>query len=108
MKGYATIPAADLLKRYDVSEFGLVGIAMEQTTRGHAADAVSLLNMTTAAFPRSHNAYLALGDAYRKLSDEPRAVAAYRKSLELNPKTTDGEKRDADRAEKAIAGPERK
>ena len=108
IKGYVTIPAADLLTRYDVSEFGLVGIAIEQTARGHAADAVTLLNMTTAAFPRSYNAYLALGDAYRKLSDEPGAIAAYRKSLELNPRTTDGEKRDADRAEKAIAGPERK
>ena len=108
LKGYAIIPASDLLKRYDVSEFGLVGIAAEQTTRGHAADAVNLLKMTAAAFPSSHVGYLALGDAYRKLADEPHAIEAYRKSLELNPKLTDGEKRDAARAETAIASPERK
>ncbi len=102
LKGYAPLPPTELLSRYDVSEFGLVGIASEQASRGHAADAVALLGMTNRAFPRSYVVHLALGEAYRKLGDEPRALEAYRRSIELNPKVTDAEKRDAGRAQTAL------
>ncbi|MEO8578117.1 MAG: hypothetical protein ABI556_15510 [Gemmatimonadales bacterium] len=108
LKGYSPIPAADLLKRYDVSEFGMVAIAGEQAAKGYAADAVTLLRMTIAAFPTSYAAYLASGDVYRRLDDEAHAIESYKKSIELNPGVTDGEKRDADRARTAISSPVRK
>lgn len=108
VKGYSQHSPAGLLARYDVSEFGLVGIGSEQTARGHASDAVELLAMTARAFPRSYLPHLALGEAYRKLGDEARALDAYRRSIDLNPKATDVEKRDAGRAQTAISGPVRK
>jgi len=108
LKGYSNIPPGVLVKRYDISEGGLVGIAAEQTAKGQASAAVMLLNMNLFAFPKSHMSYLALGDAYRKLGEEPQAVSHYRKSIELNPQLTEGEKRNAERARTAIANPQRK
>ena len=108
MKGYAAMPAEDLLARYDVAEGALLGIASEQTAKGNAADAIPLIRMTIGAFPKAYAPHLVLGNAYRKLGDEPNALAAYRRSIELNPKLTESEKRDADRAQTAITNPERK
>ena len=108
LKGYSNIPPNQLVKRYEVSEGGLVGIAAEQTAKGQASAAIMLLNMNLSAFPKSYITYLALGEAYRKLGEEPQALSHYRKSIELNPQVTEGERRSAERARTAISNPERK
>lgn len=99
LNGYSALASNALLAAYDISEPALVALAVEETARGHAADAHSLLDLVIRALPSSYSAHLALGDAHRKLGDEARAVAAWRRSIELNPRVTVAEKRDAARAE---------
>ncbi|HEU6454181.1 MAG TPA: tetratricopeptide repeat protein, partial [Roseateles sp.] len=57
---------------------------------GDLAAAVALLKLDTEIYPDSWNAFDSLGEAYAKVGDKPRAVAAYRQSLVLNPKNTNG------------------
>lgn len=108
LRGYSAIASSNLLAGYEVSEPPLVGLAAEQTARGQAADAISLLALISSSFPSSYAAHLALGDAHRKLGDEARAIAAWRRSIELNPQVTVAEKRDAVRAEVLLSNPKTK
>ncbi len=57
---------------------------------GDLAAAVALLKLDTEIYPDSWNAFDSLGEAYAKMGDKPLAVAAYRQSLVLNPKNTNG------------------
>ncbi|HXI04511.1 MAG TPA: alpha/beta fold hydrolase [Candidatus Saccharimonadales bacterium] len=47
--------------------------------------AIELFELNVAAHPDSWNAHDSLGEAYAKSGDRERAIASYRKSLELNP-----------------------
>lgn len=47
--------------------------------------AIELFELNVAAHPDSWNAHDSLGEAYAKAGDRERAIASYRKSLELNP-----------------------
>jgi TolB protein len=87
---------AEALRKYDVSEGSLIGLAGELPAG--SADAVSILRAASILYPAGHRAQLALGLALRSAGDETGAIAAFRKSLELNPKSTDAEKRSAERA----------
>jgi TolB protein len=102
VKGYVVRSPEKLRAEFDLSEGGLIGLAMEQLRKDHGADAAKLLEMTASVFPNSYGAYLILGDAYTKVDDKTRATKAYSRSLELNPQTTDDEKKDAERARAAM------
>jgi hypothetical protein len=104
VKGYANMSEAQLTAAFDYSEGALVGLAAEQTRKNLAADAIRLLTMTVALFPKSYAAQLALGDALLKTGNNSAATAAYQRSLDLNPNSTENEKKDAERARLAISG----
>ena len=108
VRGYNALSSSELLAAYEISEPPLVSLAAEQTARGQAAGAVSLLALISRSFPASYAAHLALGEAHRKLGDEARAIAAWRRSIELNPQITVAEKRDAVRAEVLLSNPKTK
>jgi hypothetical protein len=103
LSGLRSMPRASLDKAYDVSEGALIALGNEQ--RSDSPDALAILETTTALFPQSYRAQLQFGLALRAAGDESRAVAALRRSLDLNPRATQAEKRDAERAEQALALP---
>lgn len=47
--------------------------------------AVEVLKLNAAAFPRSANAFDSLGEAYRTKGDRESAIRSYEKALELDP-----------------------
>lgn len=93
-------------RSYDVSEGGLTGLAAEQRSRS-PADVVALNEFTAGLYPLAYAAQMQLGLAYRRADDETRAIQAFRRSLELNPKVTPAEKRDAEMTEAQMAAPGR-
>ena len=50
--------------------------------------ALEILKIVPILYPKSGNAYDSLGEAYAAVEDRDRAIASYRKSLELDPKNT--------------------
>jgi predicted Zn-dependent protease len=50
-----------------------------------ASDAVALLGLNARMYPGSANVYDSLGDGYVAAGDQARAVAAYKRSLALDP-----------------------
>jgi tetratricopeptide (TPR) repeat protein len=52
---------------------------------GKINDAIELLEMNVANYPASYNVYDSLGDGYAKKGDKEKAIANYKKALELNP-----------------------
>ncbi len=104
MKGYATMSQGQLTSAFDFTEGALVSLAAEQTRRNLAPDAIPLLQKAIMLFPQSYSAQLALGDAFTKLGNDSSAKTAYQRSLDLNPNSTDAEKKDSERARIAISG----
>lgn len=49
------------------------------------SDAIALFTFNTEQFPCSGNVFDSLGEAYLKAGDKTKALANYRKSLELDP-----------------------
>ena len=94
-------PLADLSRSYDVSEGGLLGLAGEFRSRG-AAEIATLLELAAGLYPASYAVQMHLGGAYRDAGDKARAIRAFQRSLELNPKVTESQKRDALRVEEAL------
>lgn len=97
-KGGATAIAG-----YDIAESGILAVADDRATHGTIADAIDIIRFDMDLHPTSYDAQMALGSALRKSGDTAGSVLAYRKSLELNPRTSAGEKKDAEDAEKAIS-----
>ena len=59
-----------------------------------------MFEVNTLTHLTSANAFDSLGEAYMDVQDKPRALAAYRKSLELNPDNTNA-RQMIERLEKA-------
>ena len=53
-------------------------------------DAIRIFQLNIEAYPKSANTYDSLGEAYMDAGDKPQAIANYEKSLQLNPKNTNG------------------
>lgn len=58
---------------------------------GRTADAVAAMELMVEAYPDSANAYDSLGEAYMAHGERERAVASYRRSLELDPSNQNAE-----------------
>jgi tetratricopeptide (TPR) repeat protein len=55
------------------------------------ADAVELFKLNVDLYPNSFNVYDSLGEGYMDIGKKDLAIANYEKSLQLNPKNTNGE-----------------
>lgn len=64
----------------------VVGRAQYHMREKKYAEAMELLKMATLAYPDSWYAFHTLGNVYQRLENRVKAVASYRRSLELNPK----------------------
>lgn len=69
-------------------EMNRVGYAL---LRGHQEKAaVRIFQLVVERFPRSFNAHDSLGEAHAAVGDDSKAIASYRKSIELNPDNAGG------------------
>ncbi len=99
-----SMKAAGAFAHLDVSENGLIGVGDELVQRKRAADGVAVLTFVTAQYPQSFRAFDRLGDAQAATGDRAAAQASYRKSLEVNPQTTDPQRAAAAAVQKKISG----
>jgi dienelactone hydrolase len=75
---------------FTLSEDELNSWAYKLMAAGDARSAVALLKLNQELRPDSWNAFDSLGEAYAKNGDKALAIAAYRRSLALNPQNTNG------------------
>lgn len=75
---------------FDEDELNSLGYQLLRANKFEAAIRIFQLNIE--AYPKSSNVYDSLGEAYMDAGNKPLAIANYEKSLELNPKNTNGAK----------------
>jgi tetratricopeptide (TPR) repeat protein len=75
---------------YDFDEDQLNALGYKLIRVHRFADAARIFELNVAAYPRSANTYDSLGEAYMDEGDKAKAVANYRKSLQLNPNNRNG------------------
>lgn len=88
---------------YEISEGGLLALAGERASRGNLRESIQILHLAGNLIPASYEVQMQLGAELRKNGDNGDALAAYRRALSLNPRTTADDKTAAETAEKAIA-----
>jgi uncharacterized membrane protein len=80
--------AAGTRYNLDEDELNTLGYQLLKAKKFDAAIRIFQLNIE--AYPTSANVYDSLGEAYLKAGDKPQAIANYQKSLQLNPKNSNG------------------
>jgi imidazolonepropionase-like amidohydrolase len=70
---------------YDFSEPQLNGLGYALLRMKKIDEAVKILELNVEAYPRSANVYDSLGEAYAAQGKREKAIANYKKSLELDP-----------------------
>jgi uncharacterized membrane protein len=73
---------------FDEVELNRLGYDLLRTKK--FADAIRILQLNVEAYPNSSNVYDSLGEAYMDAAQKQLAILNYKKSLELNPKNTNG------------------
>lgn len=71
---------------YNFAERELDRLGYSLLRAGRVKDAVEILKLNVAAFPKSSNVYSRLGEAYMESGEIVSAIVNYAKALELNPK----------------------
>jgi TolB protein len=94
---------AEISSAYDVSEGALLGVARERASHSRFAEAVDVARFVADMYPRSYDAQMELASALAKSGDSSAAIVAYKRSMELNPRVSDDDKKAAESAEKEIA-----
>ena len=101
MKTLAAGSARDAIARYrelkakspqafDYSEQEVNRLGYTLLQRNRVADAIDVFLLNVEEHPMSWNVYDSLAEAYAAHGDRDLAIANYKKSLELNPKNTNG------------------
>ena len=70
---------------YDFGEMQLNMLGYGYLRSGDVRTAIEIFKLNVEAFPEAYNVYDSLGEAYMAADDDDRAIANYRKALELNP-----------------------
>lgn len=70
---------------YDVGEAELNVLGYELVHASRLGDAIRVFEQNVTAYPLSANVYDSLGEAYMDAGDTARAIANYRRLLQLNP-----------------------
>lgn len=71
--------------RWNIDEAQLNVLGYQLLQRGMVAEAIAVFELNVEVFPESSNPYDSLGEAYLAAGDRARAIASYRRSLELDP-----------------------
>src|SRR2546430_3920138 len=88
VKQYRELKAGSTASEYDFGEMELnrLGYRLLQTKK--VAEAIEIFKLNVEVYPQSSNVYDSLGEGYKVHGDRELAIANYKKSLELDPKTT--------------------
>jgi cytochrome c-type biogenesis protein CcmH/NrfG len=73
-----------------LTEDQLNRVGLDLLRSGHVKDAIEVLKLNVEEHPQSFNVYDSLGEAYAADGDKALAIANYTRSIEINPKNTDG------------------
>jgi dipeptidyl aminopeptidase/acylaminoacyl peptidase len=95
---------AGLLKDVDIAEGPINALGTDRMGKKRYADAEALYVLSTVLFPRSWRAEGLLGDAQAAGGNRTTALASWKKSLDLNPRSTQAERAAAEATEKKISG----
>lgn len=79
------------MKSGGISEESLNTIAYRLVGRKNYADAIRIFQLNVANHPDSWNAYDSLGEGYMDAGNKELAIQNYERSLQLNPKNSNGE-----------------
>jgi tetratricopeptide (TPR) repeat protein len=79
----ACYPGAKPLPEANLNQMGY-----QSMQSGRTGDALTLFKLAVDVYPNSFNVYDSYGEALLQSGDTARAVANYKRSLELNPKNT--------------------
>ena len=71
---------------YDFNEDQLNNLGYEFLRAHRFGDAIRILQLNAASYPRSANTYVSLGEAYMDAGDTALAITNYKESLVKNPK----------------------
>ena len=96
--------AAGRFADMDLTEGSISALGADRTDKKRFADGVAIQQLATTLFPTSYRAFDRLGDAQRAAGDSAAAIASYRKSLELNPQSTNAEREAAQATMRKIEG----
>jgi hypothetical protein len=95
---------AGLLKDVDIAEGPINALGTDRMGKKRYADAEALYVLSTVLFPKSWRAEGLLGDAQAAGGNRATALASWKKSLDLNPRSTQAERTAAEATEKKISG----
>ncbi len=73
---------------YDISERGINSFGYQYMKEGTRKEALKIFKLNTELYPNGFNTYDSYGECLLELGQKEKAVEAYKKSLELNPKNT--------------------
>jgi tetratricopeptide (TPR) repeat protein len=71
---------------YNFAERELNGLGYTLLHSHQLQDAIRIFQLNVELYPQSSNVHDSLGEAYLNAGDKARAIASYRKAVELNPK----------------------
>jgi len=87
------VKSTDVLKsQYDLRETWFNHFGYNLIRQGKTEDALKIFQLNTVLYPNSSNAFDSYGECLLDLGDKESAIAAYKKSLELNPKNKNAKK----------------
>lgn len=75
---------------FDFGERQLNALGYQLLQRGRLDEAIAIFALNVEAFPEAFNAYDSLGEAYATAGHTADAIAAYQRSIELNPDNANG------------------
>lgn len=75
---------------WDFSEDQLITLGYRLIHLEKFGDAIAIFRLSVEAFPQSYNTWDSLAEAYMDNGDRQLAIENYEKSLEINPKNTNG------------------
>ncbi|HET6891567.1 MAG TPA: serine hydrolase, partial [Pyrinomonadaceae bacterium] len=75
---------------YDFSEPQLNQLGYQLLRDGKIKEAIEIFKLNVEAYPKAFNTYDSLGEAYMVSGNNELAIQNYKKSIELNPKNTNG------------------
>ena len=82
---WRSAPSVTLSGRFDFTEWRVNELARHLATDGKTAEAAAILEMNAEFNPQSVSIPLTLGEVRRRRGENDKAIAAYRRALELDP-----------------------
>lgn len=85
---YRELKAGKTASEYDFGETELNQLGYQLLQAKKVNEAIEIFKLNIEMYPQSSNAYDSLGEGYMTRGDKELSIAAYKKSLDLDPKNT--------------------